>query len=138
MRIVGNRNMKPCANCGKVQNPIEYTIFRFSKDGMKPYYSKWCRTCQNENKLILKEIKKNHRPPPSGTPCQCCGRIDRLYVDHCRHTRTLRGFICKNCNTGLGMLGDSLEGVQLAVRYLERWKCSTRLTTDSEPQAPPS
>ena len=97
---------KPCAQCGDLLEPIEYTIFRFSKDGMKPYYSKWCRTCQNENKLILKEIKKNHRPPPSGTPCQCCGRIDKLHPDHCRHTRTLRGWICRNCNAGIGMLGD--------------------------------
>ena len=138
MRIVGNRKMKPCAQCGENQPPIEYTIFRFSKDGMKPYYSKWCRTCQNENKLILKEIKKIHRPPPSGTPCQCCGRIDKLHPDHCRHTRTLRGWICRNCNAGIGMLGDSEQGVQLAASYLQRWSSSIKPITNLEPPAPPS
>ena len=129
---------KPCAQCGDLLEPIEYTIFRFSKDGMKPYYSKWCRTCQNENKLILKEIKKNHIPPPSGTPCQCCGRIDKLFADHDRYTKTLKGWVCRNCNAGVGMLGDSLEGVEKAVAYLQRWKSSTKLTADSEPPAPPN
>jgi len=131
---------KPCANCGKALPPIDYQIFRFSKDGMKPYYSKWCRTCEKENRQILKDIKKHdsYRPPPSGTPCQCCGRIDRLHVDHCRHTRTLRGFICRNCNAGIGMLGDSEQGVQLAVAYLQRWRSSIEPTTNSEPQVPPS
>jgi hypothetical protein len=129
---------KPCADCGKLLDPIEYAIFRRSKDGMTNYYSKWCRTCSKENAETLKILKQKHKTPPSGTPCQCCGRIDRLFADHDRHTKTLKGWVCRNCNAGIGMLGDSLEGVEKAVAYLQRWKCSTKLTTDSEPQAPPS
>ena len=125
---------KPCAECGRVLDPIEFTIFRRSKDGMTPYYSKWCRTCSKDNAEVLKHLKQKHGPaPPSGTPCQCCGRIDRLFADHDRRTKTLKGWVCRNCNAGIGMQGDSLEGVEKVVAYLQRWKASTKLTTDSGP-----
>lgn len=44
---------------------------------------------------------------------------DRFYVDHDHVTGAVRGMLCNHCNTGLGLLGDTLEGLQAAVRYLE-------------------
>ena len=29
-------------------------------------------------------------------------------------------FCCKNCNVGLGHLGDSIEGLELALQYLKK------------------
>ena len=39
--------------------------------------------------------------------------------DHCHITNTPRGYLCNECNTGLGKLGDDLEGVQNALNYLK-------------------
>lgn len=41
-----------------------------------------------------------------------------LHVDHDHVTDTVRGLLCRTCNLGLGMLGDSIEKLQLAMDYL--------------------
>lgn len=41
-----------------------------------------------------------------------------LCVDHCHKTGAVRGLLCRNCNSGIGMLKDSLTIVQSAARYL--------------------
>lgn len=70
-------------------------------------------------------------PAPSRKPpavCECCGKAParrRLALDHCHDTRRFRGWLCGNCNVGIGMLGDTLEGVLHAVKYLRRAEGST-------------
>lgn len=45
---------------------------------------------------------------------------DNANVDHCHETGRVRGLLCSACNTAIGRLGDNLDGVMRAVRYLER------------------
>ena len=61
--------------------------------------------------------------------CQICGKKTKLCVDHCHDSNEIRGLLCKPCNTGLALLGDSIEGIKKALKYLkpnERKKHSTR------------
>ena len=60
-----------------------------------------------------------------GGGCAICGTKSnrdgkRLFVDHCHESGKVRGILCRKCNSGIGALGDSIEGVQRAVKYLER------------------
>jgi hypothetical protein len=55
-----------------------------------------------------------------GGDCALCGKAARLVRDHDHVTGLHRGLICNNCNTGLGLLGDSLVSLRRAVAYLER------------------
>lgn len=71
-------------------------------------------------------VIKNNRPP-EGTPCQICSKpmvykrnADLMCFDHDPITHEFRGWICQNCNTGIGKLGDSPEGVLRALDYLVR------------------
>ncbi len=52
--------------------------------------------------------------------CNICGKWcgDNLHVDHDHNTGTVRGLLCSDCNLGLGKLGDTLEGLQKALDYL--------------------
>lgn len=56
--------------------------------------------------------------------CACCkqkcksGR--RLAIDHDHKTGRLRGLLCSSCNLGIGNLGDTIEGVQMALDYLKK------------------
>ena len=73
-----------------------------------------------------KVIRDNR--PAEGTPCanfKVCGHYmthdltpSGMCFDHDPKTDTFRGYICKRCNTGYGLLGDSLESVQKSLDYL--------------------
>ena len=41
-----------------------------------------------------------------------------MHWDHDHETKEHRGWICGNCNTGIGKLGDNISGVQKALDYL--------------------
>jgi Recombination endonuclease VII len=57
---------------------------------------------------------------PAPTMCECCGQPDKaaLCLDHDHKTGKFRGWLCKRCNSAIGLLGDSLCGVLCAVDYL--------------------
>ena len=57
---------------------------------------------------------------PVDSKCMCCGRIDKLNLDHCHNTEKLRGWVCENCNVGIGHLGDNIEGLERALQYLKK------------------
>jgi hypothetical protein len=55
--------------------------------------------------------------------CECCGRLrdkNNLNLDHCHLTGIFRGWLCRKCNVGIGLLGDSPDGVARAAEYLRR------------------
>ena len=56
----------------------------------------------------------NPRPRPTDSRCQCCFEVALLVPDHDH----FRGWICKTCNIGIGMLGGTTESVERALRYL--------------------
>lgn len=54
----------------------------------------------------------------------CNSHVDtqkkELSVDHCHKTGTIRGLLCKSCNTGLGNFKDDVNIMKKAIEYLER------------------
>src|ERR1019366_4190427 len=48
------------------------------------------------------------------------GRGTKLYVDHDHKTGLVRGLICHRCNLGLGIFGDTEEGLLRALLYMRR------------------
>lgn len=59
-----------------------------------------------------------------GHCCAICketiGKLSRkINIDHDHKTNVVRGILCSGCNTGLGQLGDTVEGLKRALAYLE-------------------
>jgi hypothetical protein len=87
-----------------------------------------CIECHQKRHILVKKLKASAPPPPEF--CECCGgrNIDinhkqiGLACDHDPLTDTFRGWLCKKCNTAIGQLGDSLDGVMNAVKYLSKEK----------------
>lgn len=58
-----------------------------------------------------------------GGGCGICGEEKShngksLCVDHCHETGEVRGLLCDHCNRGIGLLGDSADGLIRACAYL--------------------
>jgi hypothetical protein len=136
--------MKTCKDCGE-----EKTLAEFSHKGGKPTLR--CRKCHsayykqyyldnpdkyealkqrvnggrikytaaqyNMTEAELVEFRKRN----SGM-CELCNTRPGRVVDHDHGSGIVRGFLCGLCNTGLGALGDSLEGLERAVIYLKKFE----------------
>lgn len=59
----------------------------------------------------------------ASTACALClGPFDEQgsQLDHCHTTGKVREFLCAKCNRGIGLFGDSVEKLKLAIKYLEK------------------
>lgn len=60
-------------------------------------------------------------------PCQICGnKYKRMAVDHNHKTNKVRGTLCYNCNTGIGMFKDNITIMNEAIVYLIRGRNEPR------------
>lgn len=56
--------------------------------------------------------------------CAICKQIPikrPLFVDHDHRTGQARGLLCDLCNAGIGMLGDSVDRMLVAIEYLNAY-----------------
>ena len=64
-----------------------------------------------------------------GNKCACCGvsqdKSSSFNVDHDHSTMEIRGLLCRKCNMGIGLLGDTADSVMLAVLYLQNHSSHT-------------
>lgn len=54
--------------------------------------------------------------------CKCklnSSRYTRFAVDHNHKTGDVRGLLCTNCNTGIGLLKDNIIVLNNAIKYLQ-------------------
>ena len=129
---------RKCTKCGKSGEHLRWYTAKntwgntFTREMCSDCYSK-----QANSRSIA--VRKEYGPgstykliranrPPEGTPCanfKVCGHYmtyDKkptgMCFDHNPVTDTFRGYICKRCNTGYGLLGDSYESVLQSLDYL--------------------
>lgn len=62
-----------------------------------------------------------------GNRCKICGQEpsgaahqEVLHVDHCHTSGRVRGLLCGNCNTMIGLAGEDPKVLMAAVEYLEK------------------
>lgn len=55
--------------------------------------------------------------------CAICGETPkRSVVDHDHKTGRVRGILCANCNSGIGLLGDNPATIRAAIDYLQKYE----------------
>ena len=117
-----------CNRCGVIK-PIEE--FGWNSYGSHHFRRKICIQCRlhsDKTKRIAVKKKGLYTKPPIGTPCPCCRvpmthdkEMTGMCFDHSTQTSEFRDWICKKCNTLLGMLGDdNPQGAQQLVDYLKK------------------
>ena len=137
--------MKICTKC-KIEKPL--SDFR-KKKNVKSGYSSRCKKCESEyNKTVnynrenkYEYNKKwrlkynygitledyNRLLEKQNGACAICGTTSTgkrksFYVDHDHKTNEVRGLLCNQCNSGLGNLGDNIEIIEKAIKYLEYYE----------------
>ena len=120
-------NMKTCSRCGETKE-----LSCFSKRSSRPsgVQSK-CKDCEREvrrqywkpHEKIRRELNISDdlfEELMKVTHCQTCGNhiTGKKCIDHCHTTKEVRGILCHNCNTALGLIKDNKQTLQNMLDYL--------------------
>jgi hypothetical protein len=106
----------------------------------KESWSEYMREYRKRNPSIMKSIDLKKRFGISleeyqlmlesqNYVCKLCGnpeksrdhrtkKIRYLAVDHCHTNGNIRGLLCSDCNTALGLFKDNVEVLQKAIDYV--------------------
>jgi hypothetical protein len=85
-----------------------------------------CRSCIKKQIKVRGKLHK--KAPPHPELCECCKKVPLKWVlDHDHSDDSFRGWICDRCNTGIGKLGDNLQGITNAMNYLLSRKNNTNI-----------
>ena len=77
-----------------------------------------------------------------GRVCAICGtdtpskKCSTFRIDHCHQTGKVRGLLCMNCNSALGMFRDNIQSLQNAIAYLTKSSSGATSTQSSSPSRP--
>lgn len=114
---------KTCVYCNEEKSLFEFPKHKSHYGG----YDSRCKDCIKSRSKIVRNIKKTS--PAKPLKCDCCGSEPKtkngrrkvgLVLDHCSTSNRFRGWLCSDCNLGIGSLGDSIEGLTRALNYLKK------------------
>jgi recombination endonuclease VII len=117
--------LKPCIRCGKPR----YLQTTFCKDCFNKYERERKKKGGikdgglYQQKYRLKRVyglSEEEYRALTKDGCHLCGSHSRLCVDHDHATGEVRGALCYRCNTAIGALGDTVEGLQRTLNYLSK------------------
>lgn len=125
--ITVSLSLKQCSKCHKLLPESS-----FSKCSGGNYLRSECRACNNKLSRERRELKKKYGNPPAGYHCPICNKTeDKLQglgnkkngawvVDHDHDTKEFRGWLCHQCNRGLGSFKDDVHTLHRAIQYLQK------------------
>lgn len=108
---------RQCSKCGEEKDLVDFHAPYYKKDNI-PGRSYSCKSCISHQRRLLEKLKEVHSKP-SDMRCACCKEVKEvLHLDHNHTTDAFRGYLCINCNHGLGKFNDSPRKLQAALDYL--------------------
>ncbi|MFI9581798.1 endonuclease VII domain-containing protein [Streptomyces sp. NPDC052236] len=122
------RGHKRCPQCGEIKAHSEWELNATTPDG----YASYCKVCRaarlQENyfkrKYGITMAERDEMISAQMGVCSICLAAPAVHVDHCHETGRVRGVLCFNCNSAIGVLGDDPDIIRRAIAYLEgnAWK----------------
>ncbi|MFN8579296.1 MAG: endonuclease domain-containing protein [Candidatus Sericytochromatia bacterium] len=113
----------------RLKNKEKYRIYAnmYNKEYRHRKYVKEKREMSDlkRNYGLSKEEYLKMSKNQNGVCAICKGKCygnRRLYVDHNHINGKIRGLLCNNCNSGIGMLKDSIELLLVAIEYLKKYQ----------------
>ena len=124
-----SKNYRQCRTCKKVKHIDEFLSKKKPKGGLEENRTlgeidNECKACKHVHTKLSRKYRKTKKHLFNGH-CEYCNtelEFDKAHVDHSHETHEFRGWLCNNCNVGLGRLGDNEEGLLKGVEYLRMAK----------------
>jgi hypothetical protein len=129
---------RPCPDCGETDaEKFHYHTRNVGNRAGTKQRHKYCVKCTYQRKVATKGIYRPTRAYlyhvkeeylqqlyiSQGGRCAICkewGEYKKLHVDHNHITGKVRGFLCPNCNKGLGHFLDDSDLLRKAADYIDR------------------
>jgi len=126
--------LRKCRKCSVEANTAE-ELNLFVKSSRLPHgRNTICKKCNqiHQNKTRTYDTRKKSRVKiyygisveeydkcmATSDVCQICSKTTDLCYDHDHNTMEFRGVLCRQCNGAIGQLGDNLQGIAKAYKYL--------------------
>lgn len=132
-----------CLTCGGRKPAAEFRKNWAHASGLE-FHCRICVSHNNRQRLFgLTPEEYQAKLAEQGGRCAICGqqertranngmRIKDLAVDHDHATGRVRGLLCANCNKGIGNLGEDVDRLIAAARYLLEYSDEMRATSSAE------
>ncbi len=118
-------SIRKCRLCG-TEKPIDEFYLR-KESGFR---RKECKECVIEQMRYKRtgvcNVKYDEMLVMQKGRCAICkctlnsSRYTKFAVDHDHRTKKVRGLLCTNCNTAIGLMKDSVERFESAITYLSK------------------
>ena len=133
-----------CRVCKKQKNLLDEYYLSRRDPTKKSSYSYECKECtvkrtveynrEHSTSVRSQYLKRNYgltfeefeaMLSDQDNCCAICkstkplGRHKRFNVDHHNKTGNVRGLLCSNCNTALGLVNDNIHTLKSMIQYLE-------------------
>ena len=137
--------MKKCTKCG-VEKPLSEF---YKRKNTKDLVDSWCKPCCRQSSKALHFKNRSDRLNKMRTrkygilpkefeqkiidqkgACDICkipfDPNKTPFVDHNHNTNAVRGLLCLNCNTGLGVFKESFDILKSAQDYLQKYNSESQ------------
>ena len=98
----------------QIKNIDEYPYFSTIECGRK----NTCKICSGKLSKLRNKLRSENPPPISGFCPICNVYTEKWILDHCHYSHNFRGYICNNCNLGIGRFNDDISILYNAIEYL--------------------
>jgi hypothetical protein len=122
--------MRTCIKCGEEKSEVRF----YSSHEKQPNGQTWlryrskCKECTIEERKLINNNEYERILLKQNGVCAICDTKPngkKLHIDH-RHSLGVkkkgggyvRGLLCSNCNTSLGLLKDNINNLKKAIKYI--------------------